>query len=86
MDSAFTLFIIHLISQSGQNDQAVQRGQGGQNGKDCSWQYGLMWPNMVQGGVRLPNRMNFRKSAKGRGVIFNTKKIIVDLGNFNKAF
>ena len=86
MDSAFTLFIIHLISQSGQNDQAVQRGQGGQNGKDCSWQYGLMWPDMVQGGVRLPNRMNFWKSATG-GRSFSIQRFISQtLGTLNRAF
>ena len=38
--------------------------------------------------VRLPNRMNFRKSAEGggRGVIFNPKIYIADFGNFKQGF
>ena len=32
-----------------------------------------------------PNRMNFRKSSKGGGVIFNPKIYVVDFGNFKQA-
>ena len=35
-----------------------------------------------KGRIPLPNRMNFWKSAKGRGVIFNSKNYIADFGNF----
>ena len=36
----------------------------------------------TKGRVRLPNQMNFWKSAKGGGVIFNPKNCIADFGNF----
>ena len=31
-------------------------------------------------------RMNFRKSAKGEGVIFNPKIYVADFGNFKQVF
>ena len=41
-----------------------------------------------KGRVRLPNQMNFRKSAKGgRGVvILNPKNYVADFGNFKQVF
>ena len=40
-----------------------------------------------KGRVALPNRMSFRKSAKGgQGVIFNPKIDIADFGNFKQVF
>ena len=42
-----------------------------------------MW---TEGRVRLPNGMNFQKSAKGGGVIFNPKIYIADFGNFKRGF
>ena len=38
---------------------------------------------VVWGGVALTNRMNFRKSSKGGGVIFKPKNCIADLGPLN---
>ena len=40
----------------------------------------------AKGKVRLPNRMNFRKSDKGGVVIFNPKKYIADIGTLNRTF
>ena len=37
-----------------------------------------------KGRVRLPNRMNFRKSAKGGGVNFNPKIYVADFWNFSE--
>ena len=39
-----------------------------------------------KGRVALPNRMSFRKSAKGEGVIFNPKVSIANFGNFKQGF
>ena len=37
--------------------------------------------------MKVPKRMNFRKSSKGgEGVIFNPKIYIADFGNFNQGF
>ena len=36
--------------------------------------------------MALPNGMNFRKSAKGGGVIFNPKIYVADFGNFKRGF
>ena len=40
----------------------------------------------TKGRVRLPNQMNFWKSAKGGGVTFNPKIYIADFGNFKQGF
>ena len=40
----------------------------------------------TKGRVRLPNQMNFWKSAKGGGVIFNPKLYIADFGKFKQGF
>ena len=40
----------------------------------------------TKGRIPLPNRMNFWKSAKGGGVIFNSKIYIADFGNFKQGF
>ena len=34
----------------------------------------------------MPNRMNFRKSSKGGGVVFNPKNDVADFGNFKQGF
>ena len=39
-----------------------------------------------KGRVAAPNRMNFRKSAKGGGAIFNPKVYVTDFGNFKQGF
>ena len=41
---------------------------------------------VLKGRVRLPNRMNFRKSAKGGGGHFQSKIYIVDFGNLRQGF
>ena len=48
--------------------------------------YKQMQPNTTKGRVRLPNRMNFWKSAKEGWVIFNPKIYIADFGNFKQGF
>ena len=40
---------------------------------------------VAKGRVPLPNRMNFRKRAKG-GVIFNPKSYVADFGKFKQGF
>ena len=40
----------------------------------------------AMGRVTLPNRMIFRKTSKGEGVIFNPKIYIADFGNFKQGF
>ena len=41
---------------------------------------------LCRGRVALPNRMNFRKSAKGGGVNFNPKIYVADFWNFRQGF
>ena len=36
--------------------------------------------------MTAPNRMNFRKSSKGGGGIFNPKNYVTDFGNFKQDF
>ena len=45
-------------------------------------------PDVAQGRVAVPKRMNFQKSSRGggRGVIFNQKNYIVKCGPLNRAF
>ena len=40
----------------------------------------------AMGRVTLPNRMIFRKTSKGEGVIFNPKIYIADFGNIKQGF
>ena len=40
----------------------------------------------AMGRVTLPNRMIFRKTSKGEGVIFNPKIYNADFGNFKQGF
>ena len=40
----------------------------------------------TKGRIPLPNRMNFWKSAKGEGIIFNSTIYIADFGSFKQSF
>ena len=39
-----------------------------------------------KGKTAVPNQINFRKSSKGGGVIFNPKIYVADFGNFKQGF
>ena len=45
-----------------------------------------MWLNHCKGRMAAPNQMNFRKSSKGGGRIFNPKIHIADFEPLNRAF
>ena len=42
--------------------------------------------SLNKGRMASPKRMNFRKSSRGGGVIFNPKNYIADFGPLNRAF